>query len=199
MPKVRILRGEEVLAGFVLGEKPLTLGRGTEADINVPDKRLSRRHCQLEVVSGDVVVTDLESTNGLFYAGEKVQRQKLKDQDEFAIGDVRVIVETERLKLGTTEFAVPGGGALPGESTVAERGGDETGQFAMPHLQAAGAAPVEVPKGLMACARRLDKVTAELTAVHDDFQRALGHDASYKQLLERLRKVTIEAEALVGD
>src|SRR5205085_12190208 len=141
MPKVRITRGDEVLMGFVLAEKPVTLGRGHEADIHIPDKRLSRQHCKMEIVNGKVVVTDLGSTNGIYHKGERVPAAELADEDEFLMGEVAVQVQTERLKLGTTEFTIPG------EETIAGARSDETGTFQFP-LQFGGesaATPAQIP------------------------------------------------------
>lgn len=202
MPKVRITRGDEVLMGFVLGDKPVTLGRGHEADIHIPDKRLSRQHCKMEISGGRVVVTDLGSTNGIYHKGDKVPAATLEDEDEFLMGEVAVQVQTERLKLGTTEFTIPGE-----ETLAAAAGPDETGSFQFPlKFGEAGAAgdggpraPTEIPKGLVECARRLEALVDKLSVVYDDIARAIGRDEKHADLVRRLRDVTIEAEALVGD
>jgi predicted component of type VI protein secretion system len=197
MPKVNVMKGDEVLMGFILSEKPVTLGRGHESDIHVPDKRLSRKHCRLEVVNGDVVVTDLESTNGIFYKGERVRTARLEAADEFLMGDVKVLVEAEKLKLGTTSFAVPGEETFGGAAPRADA--DETGIFSpLSATEPAGpAAPA--PRNLHEYARRLEGAAEDLAQVYDDLARTIGRDPRYVEILKRLRRVTIELEGLTQD
>ena len=186
MPKVNVTKGDEVLLGFILGDKPLTLGRGHESDINVPDKRLSRRHCRLEVVDGDVIVTDLESTNGIFYKGARVKTIKLEAADEFLMGDVKVALEPEKLKLGTTEFSIPGEETMSGLSRV------ETAELPPEPL-----APP--PRNLHEFARRLEGAAEDLSQVYDDLARTIGREPRFAEIVKRLRRVTIELETLTQD
>ncbi len=52
----------------------LTLGRTAPADIVLADSEVSRAHCRILVLGEDVVVTDLESTNGVFVDGVRIAR-----------------------------------------------------------------------------------------------------------------------------
>ncbi|MCZ2858783.1 FhaA domain-containing protein [Blastococcus sp. VKM Ac-2987] len=62
------------------------IGRGTEADIRLPDTGVSRKHVDV-VLDGDVaVVEDLGSTNGTLVNGRRVTRQPLSDGDVIRIG-----------------------------------------------------------------------------------------------------------------
>jgi pSer/pThr/pTyr-binding forkhead associated (FHA) protein len=194
MAKVRVMKGDEVLLGFVLGDRPITLGRGHESDIHVPDKRLSRRHCTLELKDGRVVVTDLDSTNGVYFKGERVKNATLDVGDEFLMGDVKVSLEVEKLKLGTTEFNV-----LGEADTISMEDADETGVFRPALSEESPSAPRSVPHNLNEYARRLDQASEELAKVYDDLGRTLGREPRYAQIMRRLRDVTIELEALTGD
>ena len=80
-----------VIAGPARGlvypvEKPrIVLGRA-DADIVINDKEISRWHCAIEI-KGDVIrLRDLESTNGTFFADERVRVAELKHMSEFRIG-----------------------------------------------------------------------------------------------------------------
>ncbi len=62
------------------------IGRGTEADIRLPDTGVSRKHVDV-VLDGDVaMVEDLGSTNGTLVNGRRVTRQPLSDGDVIRIG-----------------------------------------------------------------------------------------------------------------
>ena len=69
-----------------------TVGRAPRADFVVDAPLVSRLHCRLTLRDDGVLVEDLESTNGTFVNGERVQKGLL------ASGD--------RLRVGRVEFAV---------------------------------------------------------------------------------------------
>jgi hypothetical protein len=62
------------------------LGRGTEADVRLPDTGVSRKHADVQLSGGTVVVEDLGSTNGTLVNGRRVARQELADGDVIRIG-----------------------------------------------------------------------------------------------------------------
>lgn len=62
------------------------LGRGTEADIRLPDTGVSRKHVDVQLEGGAVFVEDLGSTNGTLVNGRRVGRQELADGDVIRIG-----------------------------------------------------------------------------------------------------------------
>ena len=49
---------------MVLGPEPITIGRLPESAVMVTDPNASRRHAEIRRVGNDVVVVDLNSTNG---------------------------------------------------------------------------------------------------------------------------------------
>jgi pSer/pThr/pTyr-binding forkhead associated (FHA) protein len=62
------------------------LGRGTEADIRLPDTGVSRKHADVQLHGSTVTVDDLGSTNGTLVNGRRVGRQELADGDVIRIG-----------------------------------------------------------------------------------------------------------------
>lgn len=78
---------------------PLVLGRSREADLQVKDRQVSGRHCAFSVDqdAGDLVVQDLESTNGTFLDGEQVERTTLPAGGTLRVGGCTWRVEIDEL------------------------------------------------------------------------------------------------------
>lgn len=58
---------------FIITEETL-VGRGKDCDVFIDDKKISRKHALLKIVSGRLEVTDLESSNGTFINGSKISQ-----------------------------------------------------------------------------------------------------------------------------
>ncbi len=64
-----------------------TVGRSARAEFIVEAALVSRLHCRLTAdLSDQLLVEDLESTNGIFVNGEKVERALLKPGDVLSVG-----------------------------------------------------------------------------------------------------------------
>jgi pSer/pThr/pTyr-binding forkhead associated (FHA) protein len=71
-----------------------TVGRAPRADFIVDASLVSRLHCRLTVrADGGLEIKDLDSTNGTYVNGRKIDRADLKDGDEIGIGRVKMKVE----------------------------------------------------------------------------------------------------------
>lgn len=74
----------------------LVLGRGTDADLQINDPGVSRRHAEIRVMPGvgapTVSVVDLGSTNGMVVNGERVQQAVLGDGSVVKIGNTSMTV-----------------------------------------------------------------------------------------------------------
>ena len=71
-----------------------TIGRATRADFIVDAPLVSRVHCRLTAdKSGQLIVEDLESTNGTRLNGTRVKRAVAKAGDELGVGQVSISVE----------------------------------------------------------------------------------------------------------
>jgi phosphoserine phosphatase RsbU/P len=69
----------------------VTIGRSVDNVLEVPDPNMSRRHCVIEVRdSGEVILTDCNSSNGTKVNGERVVSQELKPGDEIECGSTRM-------------------------------------------------------------------------------------------------------------
>jgi adenylate cyclase len=66
-----------------------TVGRTGENDLFIADRSLSRAHARIEVGSNGVVtIEDLESKNGTFVDGKRVDKQTLADSHTITFGEV---------------------------------------------------------------------------------------------------------------
>jgi predicted component of type VI protein secretion system len=80
---------------FPLGDKPLLIGRGTEADIRIPLDEISRTHCEVSRAGGKVIVKDLSSRNGTFVNDQKIAQATLKGGDHLRAGSVVFTVQID--------------------------------------------------------------------------------------------------------
>lgn len=78
---------------FALGSFPITLGRGENADIQISDRWASRVNCEIDQVDGELVVRDLQSSNGTLVNGEHVSECRLERGDKITIGMSTFILE----------------------------------------------------------------------------------------------------------
>jgi transcriptional regulator of acetoin/glycerol metabolism len=90
-------------ASFVLPARAFELGRGADVDLSLPHARVSRRHARISPSGGDLEIHDLESTNGVFVDGRKVERTSLRVGSVVRIGDWVAVVEA----IPENEGAVP--------------------------------------------------------------------------------------------
>ena len=63
----------------------MVIGR-TDADVNVDDPEVSRRHAALEIFGEKVTLVDMGSTNGTLVGDEPITEAELENQSEFSIG-----------------------------------------------------------------------------------------------------------------
>lgn len=67
-----VVDGAEPGRHIELGETALAFGRVGPCDVVLRDEEVSRRHCTIGILMGQVVVTDLNSTNGTFVDGKRI-------------------------------------------------------------------------------------------------------------------------------
>ena len=73
-----------------------TVGRATGAYFIVDAALVSRVHCRLTALpDGELEVRDLDSTNGTFVNGERVDRARLADGDRLQVGRLELVVSRE--------------------------------------------------------------------------------------------------------
>ncbi|HWE36489.1 MAG TPA: FHA domain-containing protein [Isosphaeraceae bacterium] len=119
LPAIRLVAlddGPDVL----LGGRLLVLGRHPSCDVRIDSIRVSRQHCCLTVLGGDLLVRDLGSTNGIRVNGRRVAAGRLRPGDELTIAHLRFRLErpAESREIPTLSAFEPGesGGQRPAAS-----------------------------------------------------------------------------------
>jgi FhaA, N-terminal domain/FHA domain len=72
------------------------LGRSRDADIQIDDPNVSRRHAELVQEGASYWIVDLGSTNGVEVDGRRVQRAQLSSGSTFTVGGTTITFTTER-------------------------------------------------------------------------------------------------------
>jgi hypothetical protein len=88
-------RVEDMRIGMPLSEEPsVTLGRGGRADIRIsdPTRKLSRCHAAFCFDGERVMIVDLNSTNGTYLNGERIESAPIAEGDLIEMGGVTVEV-----------------------------------------------------------------------------------------------------------
>jgi pSer/pThr/pTyr-binding forkhead associated (FHA) protein len=65
---------------------PVTIGREEGNSLRLNDERVSRFHAKVQQDNGDIILTDLESTNGTRVNGNVVQIRRLRPGDRIHVG-----------------------------------------------------------------------------------------------------------------
>ena len=89
--RLELVTGSETGRVVRLLPPSLVIGRGTEADLRLPDTGVSRRHAELRVEPDAVTLVDLESTNGTSVNGRPVDRATLQDGDRISVGTTVIV------------------------------------------------------------------------------------------------------------
>jgi pSer/pThr/pTyr-binding forkhead associated (FHA) protein len=73
-----------------------TIGRATGADFIVDAALVSRVHCRVTALpGGELEIRDLESANGTYVNGERVETARLAPGDRLQVGRVELIAMKE--------------------------------------------------------------------------------------------------------
>jgi DNA-binding winged helix-turn-helix (wHTH) protein len=97
-----LLWGERAL---VLAPGENLVGRGSEALVSIPSRKVSRRHARILLRHGRAMLEDLGSKNGTFVGGCRIEGPvALADGDQITVGPV-VLVFREVAPGGSTETA----------------------------------------------------------------------------------------------
>jgi predicted component of type VI protein secretion system len=72
-----------------------TVGRVDDNTLQIPEPSVSSHHCEILLRGSDVVVHDLNSTNGTFINGEKVTESVLKPGQVLRLGQIEMRLEAE--------------------------------------------------------------------------------------------------------
>lgn len=80
---------------FPIKKLSTVIGRKVDADLRIPLADVSRAHCELTLIDDELTVRDLDSSNGTFVNGEKVEEATLHAGDKLKLGPVVFIVQVD--------------------------------------------------------------------------------------------------------
>jgi hypothetical protein len=81
---------------FLANGVRLTIGASQQSDLVIPDpnRSMSRQHATIEVIAGEVWITDLNSTNGTFVNGIKISgRTRVGDGSTLRFGQAEALLK----------------------------------------------------------------------------------------------------------
>lgn len=166
--------GAEITDEYVFTDRASrVLGRGPECQIRLAaeERRVSRRHCLIEVRPPHAYVRDLGSRNGTYVNGERLDEaggeRELRDRDELRIG-----ATTVRIALCTEDRPDSRPDLLPGLRTLWELGRGAQGVVHLARHTASGrlmAVKTLTPQG------RIDPAARDAFLREFDCTKALRH------------------------
>lgn len=136
MPKMIVSIDEVVIKEVQLTKDKTTLGRRPYNDIVIDNLAVSGEHAILQMTGGDVVLEDLNSTNGTYVNGKAVKRQQLHSGDAIEIGKYKIkfLADNAAEDFDKTTIvkarppaAPPSRSPLTASSGLPTGGGDSTG------------------------------------------------------------------------
>jgi len=83
---LEISDGPQAGRTFFVGQRTLTIGRGTTHPIQVSDRDVSRSHCRIVWDDVALSVSDMGSGNGTWLNGDRIDKVPLKDGDVLRVG-----------------------------------------------------------------------------------------------------------------
>lgn len=125
MPTVTFQVLEGIDKGRVFREvpTPITIGREEGNVLRLNDERVSRFHAKVQFDNSEVIITDLESTNGTRVNGHIVQIRRLQAGDRIGVGRSLLLFGSEaeiRARMENHQGARPAN--APGTGTVLNPG-----------------------------------------------------------------------------
>jgi pSer/pThr/pTyr-binding forkhead associated (FHA) protein len=100
MTKISVFENEEPLKTITLKVGGVTIGRSGENDIHLKDSTVSSHHAKIVTYFDASYIEDLDSTNGTFVNGKRVQKHIINPGDVISVGTHTLKVENEH---GTAE------------------------------------------------------------------------------------------------
>jgi len=107
-PEVRLVAVAGPLNGTDsnLGEnwQEISIGRDESNDLCIDSRSVSRQHCVIERRDSELILRDLDSTNGTFVNDVPIKERSLRKGDQIGVGDsMFILVIEDEAPAGTTE------------------------------------------------------------------------------------------------
>src|SRR4051812_29441225 len=95
MPKLVVLSEGLTGRSHELKVDKTTIGRLEDNSFQISEQSVSSHHCEVLLQGNDVLIRDLNSTNGTYINGEKITEKVLKTGQILRLGQVEVRLEVE--------------------------------------------------------------------------------------------------------
>jgi len=86
VPSLFVIRGNDQGTRFELQQQTIGVGRDSSNTVQLHDTEVSRRHAEIRRVEDDYMIVDLNSSNGTFVNGQRIQRHRLASGDQVQVG-----------------------------------------------------------------------------------------------------------------
>jgi hypothetical protein len=86
---------------------PVTIGREEGNGLRLNDERVSRFHAKVQMEDADIILTDLDSTNGTRVNGTAIQIRRLRPGDQVSVGRTMLLFGTME-EIANRRAAAPG-------------------------------------------------------------------------------------------
>src|ERR1044071_8895922 len=94
MALLKIVSGDSAGASFAVGNGEHRVGRADGNHIRLPDGSVSSSHCEVTLdAAGNLLVRDLNSTNGTFIEGQRVREALVLPGQTLRLGNLNLVFE----------------------------------------------------------------------------------------------------------
>ncbi|PZR08462.1 MAG: cyclase [Archangium gephyra] len=180
------LKGPRLSGRFAdgkVGEFPLnertSMGRHPNNTLRLVDREVSKEHCVIEKVGGNFLLRDLNSSNGTFVNGRKVRELRLRDGDEIALGNSRLVFHEGGGAGAQTQSA--------GVTVVASAQSMPAFLATVAQMESAEFRPAEKLSDLETLKQDYEKLR-----IANEFHRLVGMERDLKSLLDKILKVAFQ-------
>ena len=114
-PVLIVYEGERAGQRIIVDKDTFVIGRGTECDLVLTERQVSRQHLKVKLVEDHYSVEDLDSKNGTWVNGQQLKGERpLRDGDEIhlALAVNLTFIESEATAPISLEHALPSVGQL---------------------------------------------------------------------------------------
>jgi pSer/pThr/pTyr-binding forkhead associated (FHA) protein len=124
MPKMIVSIDGVVIKEVQLTKERTTLGRRPYNDIVIDNLAVSGEHAAMQMTGNDVLLEDLNSTNGTYVNGKSIKKQPLHNGDTIEIGKYKIkfVSEVEGNNFDRTMLFKPGEAPVAAGPTSADSG-----------------------------------------------------------------------------
>lgn len=84
--RIVVINGEDAGMAFIV-KGTMSFGRAESSTVTIKDAKVSRQHAQIQQQGNEYILVDLNSSNGTFVNGERIEEHVLSNGDEIEIGD----------------------------------------------------------------------------------------------------------------